>query len=327
MLKYSSLESLFTAIANAIRKKTGDATTLVADNFPEEIEKITTVKEGTTDTTAQSADILLGKTAYADGEKIIGTMTNRSGQTTAWCGYETCSVQTHPVDANQALVTIPNQYGHVGYFDTSSSITGNIANLKAANIRQGIKIGRAANSGADDTNTITGTFTSDATVTSGSQILNGYSAYSKGTLYSGTMTNRGAVAPAALNAGGSYTIPAGYHNGSGKVTAATLAAQGAVKMVSGVTDGSGTNVLQNDAWKGKSCVLVVIANATGLVSNLSKNNYIFAFGGVGLAGACATKDVGTLTCKFDSSTGTLTANWSSYRFDNFSSYPLQYYAW
>lgn len=40
----------------------------------------------------------------------------------------------------------------------------------------------------------------------------------------GTMTNNGAKT-AALDAGGSYTIPKGYHNGSGKVTANTLASQ------------------------------------------------------------------------------------------------------
>lgn len=41
----------------------------------------------------------------------------------------------------------------------------------------------------------------------------------------GTMTDRGAVTPSALSAGGSYTIPAGYHNGSGKVTAKSLSSQ------------------------------------------------------------------------------------------------------
>lgn len=40
----------------------------------------------------------------------------------------------------------------------------------------------------------------------------------------GTMPNNGAVSQ-ALNAGGSYTVPAGYHNGSGKVTANSLASQ------------------------------------------------------------------------------------------------------
>ena len=41
----------------------------------------------------------------------------------------------------------------------------------------------------------------------------------------GTMPNNGAVAPSALSAGGSYTIPQGYHDGNGKVTAKDLASQ------------------------------------------------------------------------------------------------------
>lgn len=44
------------------------------------------------------------------------------------------------------------------------------------------------------------------------------------TKQTGTMANRGAVNQ-ALNAGGSYTIPAGYHNGSGRVTANSLSSQ------------------------------------------------------------------------------------------------------
>ncbi|RGY98418.1 glycine-rich domain-containing protein [Clostridium sp. AM58-1XD] len=40
----------------------------------------------------------------------------------------------------------------------------------------------------------------------------------------GTMANQGAKT-AALNSGGSYTIPTGYHNGAGKVTANSLASQ------------------------------------------------------------------------------------------------------
>lgn len=54
-------------------------------------------------------------------------------------------------------------------------------------------------------------------------VLYGKKFYSNSyTIQTGTMTNRGAVTPAALNPGGSYTIPAGYHNGNGKVTARAL---------------------------------------------------------------------------------------------------------
>lgn len=65
--------------------------------------------------------------------------------------------------------------------------------------------------------------TADATA-SASNILSGKTAYVNGTKVSGTMPNQGAKS-AALNCGGSYTIPAGYHNGSGKVTANSLSSQ------------------------------------------------------------------------------------------------------
>ena len=48
----------------------------------------------------------------------------------------------------------------------------------------------------------------------------------------GGMANRGAVSQ-ALNAGGSYTIPAGYHNGAGKVTANSLASQTSANAAAG----------------------------------------------------------------------------------------------
>ncbi|RGY95370.1 glycine-rich domain-containing protein [Clostridium sp. AM58-1XD] len=60
----------------------------------------------------------------------------------------------------------------------------------------------------------------DSTVLSGKTYYN-TDAKTKRT---GTMANQGAKT-AALNCGGSYTIPAGYHNGAGKVTANSLASQ------------------------------------------------------------------------------------------------------
>lgn len=71
---------------------------------------------------------------------------------------------------------------------------------------------------------------SGATV-SASDILSGKTAISydstakEAVVVTGTMTNHGAVSPAALSAGDSYTIPSGYHNGGGQVTAKSLSSQ------------------------------------------------------------------------------------------------------
>ena len=62
------------------------------------------------------------------------------------------------------------------------------------------------------------------TLSDAQYLLSPYTAHSKGTKFTGTMTNQGAKT-ASLNCGGSYTIPKGYHNGSGKVTANSLASQ------------------------------------------------------------------------------------------------------
>lgn len=95
-------------------------------------------------------------------------------------------------------------------------------NFSPANIKTGVTV--KINNGDRDLFSATGTFCNDATLASAANLLTGNIAYGKdGTKYTGSMPNNGAVAPSALGAGGSYTIPAGYHNGSGKVIVQTLA--------------------------------------------------------------------------------------------------------
>lgn len=174
----------------------------------------------TSDGTATDTQILAGEIAYVKGSKLTGTMPNRKSAKYGWCGYETVTVQPNPSASDQGQVTVPNTYNILGYYDRTSSVTANIANLNADNIKAGVLVGRY---GGDSTNCITGTFTSDATATA-AQILAGAIAYVRGSKVTGSMANQGAVT-SALNAGGEYIIPAGYHNGSGKVTANSLASQ------------------------------------------------------------------------------------------------------
>lgn len=104
-------------------------------------------------------------------------------KTHGMCGYETISVQQHPDDPSQALITVPNQYGLKGYVGDGTAVTANCAGLSASNIRHGVTIGRYNGSSE---NSIIGTFTSDANATA-DKILTGYTAYSKGSKIVGTL--------------------------------------------------------------------------------------------------------------------------------------------
>ena len=73
--------------------------------------------------------------------------------------------------------------------------------------------------------------TGGATAADG-DVLSGKTYWKDGAKRTGTMTNQGAKT-AALNAGGSYAIPAGYHNGSGRVTANSLASQTSANAAAG----------------------------------------------------------------------------------------------
>lgn len=73
--------------------------------------------------------------------------------------------------------------------------------------------------------------TGGATAADG-DVLSGKTYWKDGAKRTGTMANQGAKT-AALNAGGSYAIPAGYHNGSGRVTANSLASQTSANAAAG----------------------------------------------------------------------------------------------
>ena len=69
---------------------------------------------------------------------------------------------------------------------------------------------------------ITGTCTYDsdtsADTLTAAEAITGKTFHARGTAYTGTMPNNGAVSGSITSVAGAYTVPAGYHDGSGTVT-------------------------------------------------------------------------------------------------------------
>lgn len=157
---HSSLVSLFTDIANAIRAKTGGAGEIIADSFPAAIAGIQSGTD-TSDATAASADVKAGKTFYAGGEKKTGSAQSvergtpsisvdaGTGHITASCsqaggiveaGTTSTSYQMATQGAQSILPSVSYKYIPAGTFLTGmQTIQGDI-NLQPGNIKAGISI-------------------------------------------------------------------------------------------------------------------------------------------------------------------------------------------
>lgn len=157
----------------------------------------------------------------ATNEKYVVSQAKKTGETmqstVTTAGYVSSTVGTKNTGA--LTINAPANLEIVKATITNNTSGGHSEGT--INVGKQIKIGAGYNPTdlyytAQDAPTLSGN-------AAAADVLSGKKFYSNSyTKQNGTMTNNGAVAPTALNPGGSYTIPAGYHNGSGKVTARAL---------------------------------------------------------------------------------------------------------
>lgn len=113
------LDAKFTAIADAIREKSGTSKQYTDTEMPDAIRAIETGID-TSDATATAAHILKNQTAYANGKKITGTIESQGAQT---------------ITPGTLDITIAADK----YLSGNQIIKGD-ANLKAGNIKNGVSI-------------------------------------------------------------------------------------------------------------------------------------------------------------------------------------------
>ena len=162
-------------------------------------EEFSSKDSNTTDATAEASEILTGKSAYVNKQKIIGSMPDNGA-------------------IHGEITSLSENYSVAkGYHNGEGTVNIKSDTLISENIKSGVNILG-----------VQGTFTSDA-IASSQDILETKTAYVNADKIVGSMPNRGAVQGFISNVSENFSISAGYHNGLGIVA---ISSEEQVKIIS-----------------------------------------------------------------------------------------------